>query len=69
MAQESVRSRRGVVAAPHMAAAEAGREVLREGGNAIEAAVAAAAAIAVAYPHMNNVGGDGSVREPGPKSV
>jgi gamma-glutamyltranspeptidase len=59
MTQESVRSRRGVVAAPHMAAAEAGREVLKEGGNAIEAAVAAAAAIAVAYPHMNNIGGDG----------
>jgi gamma-glutamyltranspeptidase len=59
MMQESVRSRRGVVAAPHMAAAEAGREVLKEGGNAIEAAAAAAAAIAVAYPHMNNIGGDG----------
>jgi gamma-glutamyltranspeptidase len=67
--QESVRSRRGVVAAPHMAAAEAGREVLKEGGNAIEAAVAAAAAIAVAYPHMNNIGGDGFwlIREPSGK--
>jgi gamma-glutamyltranspeptidase/glutathione hydrolase len=48
-----------MVAAPHVAAAEAGREVLREGGNAIEAAVATAAAIAVAYPHMNHLGGDG----------
>jgi gamma-glutamyltranspeptidase/glutathione hydrolase len=48
-----------MVAAPHVAAAEAGREVLREGGNAIEAAVATAAVIAVAYPHMNHLGGDG----------
>ncbi|MEX0589473.1 MAG: gamma-glutamyltransferase [Xanthobacteraceae bacterium] len=59
MTHESVRARGGMVAAPHIAAAEAGREVLREGGNAIEAAVAAAAAITVAYPHMNHLGGDG----------
>jgi gamma-glutamyltranspeptidase/glutathione hydrolase len=51
--------RRGVVAAPHHAAAEAGRAVLAEGGNAIEAMVAMAAAIAAVYPHMNHVGGDG----------
>lgn len=47
-----------MVVAPHHLAAEAGREVLAEGGNAIEAMVAAAAAIAVAYPHMNGIGGD-----------
>jgi gamma-glutamyltranspeptidase len=58
--------RRGVVAAPHRAAAEAGRLVLAEGGNALEAMVAMAAAIAVVYPHMNHLGGDGFwlVREP-----
>jgi gamma-glutamyltranspeptidase/glutathione hydrolase len=32
--------------------------VLREGGNALEAMVAAAATIAVVYPHMNSLGGD-----------
>ncbi len=53
------RSKRGVVVAPHGAAAEAGAEVLRAGGNAVEAMVAAAAAIAVVYPHMNGIGGDG----------
>src|SRR5689334_3195740 len=51
--------RRGVVAAPHQAAAEAGRAVLADGGNAIEAMVAMAAAIAAVYPHMNHIGGDG----------
>jgi len=51
--------RGGVVAAPHSAAAEAGRAVLAEGGNAIEAMVAMAATIAAVYPHMNHVGGDG----------
>ena len=51
--------RHGVVAAPHQAAAEAGRAVLAEGGNAIEAMVAMAATIAAVYPHMNHIGGDG----------
>jgi oxamate amidohydrolase len=55
-----------VVCAPHHAAVEAGRMVLAIGGNAIEAMVAMAATIAVVYPHMNHVGGDGFwlVREP-----
>ena len=58
--------RRGVVCAPHSAAAEAGRAILAEGGNALEAMVAMAASIAVVYPHMNGIGGDGFwlVREP-----
>jgi gamma-glutamyltranspeptidase len=49
----------GMVVAPHVLAAEAGQSVLRDGGTAAEAAVAAAAAIAVVYPHMNAIGGDG----------
>ncbi|MFL9826215.1 gamma-glutamyltransferase family protein [Rhodoplanes sp. SY1] len=61
--------RRGVAAAPHHAAAEAGRAVLAEGGNALEAMVAMAAMIAAVYPHMTHVGGDGFwlVHEPGGK--
>src|SRR5580704_13887619 len=50
---------RGVVCAPHAGAVEAGRSILAEGGNAIEAMVAMAAAIATVYPHMNHLGGDG----------
>jgi oxamate amidohydrolase len=49
----------GMVVAPHHLAAQAGRDVLRDGGTAVEAMVAAAAAIAVVYPHMNALGGDG----------
>jgi gamma-glutamyltranspeptidase/glutathione hydrolase len=51
--------RLGVVSAPHRLAVEAGRAILAEGGNAIEATVAMAATTAVVYPHMNHVGGDG----------
>ena len=52
------RSSRGLVATPHTLASEAGRSVLQRGGNAVDAAIAAGAAIAVVYPHMNGVGGD-----------
>lgn len=44
--------------APHALASQSALAVLREGGNAVEAMVAAAATIAVAYPHMNGIGGD-----------
>ncbi len=47
------------VAAPHTDAARAGKSILAEGGNAIEAMLAMAATIAVVYPHMNGLGGDG----------
>ncbi len=48
-----------MVTSSHHLAAEAGLRILREGGNAIEAMVAAAATISVVYPHMNGLGGDG----------
>jgi gamma-glutamyltranspeptidase/glutathione hydrolase len=51
--------RRGVVCAPHCASVEAGRQILAEGGNALEAMVAMAASIAAVYPHMTHIGGDG----------
>jgi oxamate amidohydrolase len=58
--------RRGVVCAPHSAALEAGRAILAEGGNALEAMLAMAGTIAAVYPHMNHLGGDGFwlIREP-----
>ena len=51
--------RGGMVTAPHAQASEAGLAILREGGTAIEAAVAMAATLAVVYPHMTGIGGDG----------
>jgi gamma-glutamyltranspeptidase len=46
------------VAAPHPAAVAAARQVAEAGGNALDAALAAAAALTVAYPHQCSVGGD-----------
>ncbi len=54
----AVRGRRGMAVAPHALAAQSALDVLREGGNAIEAMIAAAATVAVVYPHMNSIGGD-----------
>ena len=45
--------------APHKAATDAGMAILKLGGTATEAMVAAAATISVVYPHMNSIGGDG----------
>ena len=56
---QSVYGLRGIAVAPHSLAAESAVAVLREGGNALEAMNAAAASIAVVYPHMNSIGGDG----------
>ncbi len=53
-----IRGTRGMVTAPHALAAQSGLAVLREGGNALEAMIAAASTIAVVYPHMNGIGGD-----------
>jgi gamma-glutamyltranspeptidase len=50
---------KAAVVAPSEIAAATGRAVLAEGGNALEAMVAMAATIAVVYPHMTGIGGDG----------
>lgn len=56
---ETVRSLNGMVTAPHHLAAAAGADVLKAGGTAVEATVAMAAMLAVVYPHMTHIGGDG----------
>jgi gamma-glutamyltranspeptidase len=49
---------RGMVTCPHTLASAAGVDVLRAGGSAVDAALAASAALCVLYPHMTSVGGD-----------
>ena len=52
---------RGVVASGHYLSTEIGLEVLRRGGNAMDAAVAVGFGLAVLQPHQNGIGGEVSV--------
>lgn len=48
----------GIVAAPQFLASQAGAHVLEEGGNAVDAAIAANAVMGVVQPYVNGIGGD-----------
>ena len=52
-------ARHGMVAGPEQLAAEVGAQILREGGNAVDAAVATGFALAVTYPRAGNLAGGG----------
>jgi gamma-glutamyltranspeptidase/glutathione hydrolase len=59
LAPDVVAARAGAVATEHRLAAEAGAELLRAGGTAVDAAIAAAAAVCVVHPSSCGLGGGG----------
>src|SRR5688572_2615294 len=56
---EPVRARRAMVSAEGRVPCEIGTEILRKGGNAVDAAVAVGLATAVTLPRAGNIGGGG----------
>jgi gamma-glutamyltranspeptidase/glutathione hydrolase len=57
-ARSMVITRYGIVATSHVQASQAGAEILRKGGSAVDAAIAANAVLGVTEPMMNGMGGD-----------
>ncbi|HEV3416705.1 MAG TPA: gamma-glutamyltransferase, partial [Pirellulales bacterium] len=57
--EQTVRCRQGVVVSVNGLASDAGLAIQKQGGNAVDSAVATALALAVTYPAAGNIGGGG----------
>ncbi len=58
-APEPVRGRQAMVASQHELASKIGADIMKRGGNAVDAAIAVGIALAVVYPEAGNIGGGG----------
>ncbi len=57
--KDPVRSKKGMVVSSERLATEVGARILRQGGNAVDAAVSVGFALAVTFPYAGNIGGGG----------